>query len=200
MIRHFFISPVDICSPRWQQAFPEAQLLHSIDELPSLSPADVVWLLLNKSEPSLLTTCTAKAARVVALTTQENPLEAQQALASGACGYLHYLATAAVLEQVSQVVQHNGLWIGADLMRQLVLGSARHLPPAPASTTVLQDLTPRERDVAESVAAGKTNKEVARDLAITERTVKAHLSAAFEKLGVRDRLHLVLVLSGQSPR
>lgn len=199
MIRHFFISPVDICSPRWQQAFPEAQLLHSIDELPSLSPADVVWLLLNEREPSLLTTCTANAARVVALTSQEDPLEAQQALTYGACGYLHYLATAAVLDQVSQVVQHNGLWIGADLMRQLVLGSARHLP-APSSTTVLQDLTPRERDVAESVAAGKTNKEVARDLAITERTVKAHLSAAFEKLGVRDRLHLVLVLSGQSLR
>jgi len=53
-------------------------------------------------------------------------------------------------------------------------------------------LTPRERDVAIEVAHGATNKEVAQRLNITERTVKAHLGAVFEKLGVRDRLQLVL--------
>jgi len=45
------------------------------------------------------------------------------------------------------------------------------------------------------VAEGKSNKEVARALKISERTVKAHLSAIFEKLGVRDRVQLVLQLS-----
>ena len=44
------------------------------------------------------------------------------------------------------------------------------------------------------VAKGATNKEVARALDITERTVKAHLGSAFGKLGVRDRLQLVLRL------
>ncbi|MGM2628818.1 response regulator transcription factor [Bacillus cereus group sp. Bce038] len=46
------------------------------------------------------------------------------------------------------------------------------------------------------MAAGHTNKEVARGLEITERTVKAHLGAAFRKLGVRDRMQLILKLSG----
>ena len=58
-------------------------------------------------------------------------------------------------------------------------------------------LTTRERLVAEAIAAGKTNKEAARELDITERTVKAHLGAVFDKLGVRDRLQLVLLLSGK---
>jgi DNA-binding NarL/FixJ family response regulator len=54
----------------------------------------------------------------------------------------------------------------------------------------------RERQVAESVARGSTNKEIARVMGITERTVKAHLTASFEKLGVRDRMQLALLVNG----
>ena len=49
-----------------------------------------------------------------------------------------------------------------------------------------------------AVAAGKSNREVAEQLFISERTVKAHLGAVFEKLGVRDRLQLALRLSGRA--
>jgi DNA-binding NarL/FixJ family response regulator len=49
--------------------------------------------------------------------------------------------------------------------------------------------------VARAVSAGRSNKEVADKMFISERTVKAHLGAIFEKLGVRDRLQLVLRLS-----
>ena len=196
-MRQVCISPAAVHSPRWQQAFPDARLLNSPTKLPPLSVDDVVWLLIESTTDSALAACVALNARVVALTRFEDAAEAQWALAEGACGYLHYLATPAVLAQVDQVVRHNGLWLGAELMRQLVLGSARRLPVGVPGLR-LQDLTPRERAVAEAVAAGKNNKEVARELFITERTVKAHLSAAFEKLGVRDRLHLVLVLAGQA--
>ena len=56
----------------------------------------------------------------------------------------------------------------------------------------------REAEVAQAVAAGKSNREVAEQLFISERTVKAHLGAVFEKLGVRDRLQLALRLSGRA--
>jgi DNA-binding NarL/FixJ family response regulator len=56
-------------------------------------------------------------------------------------------------------------------------------------------LSAREDQVAKAVAAGLSNKEVASRLNISERTVKAHLGAVFEKLEVRDRLQLVLFLS-----
>ncbi len=133
----------------------------------------------------------------------ESPQQAREALEAGASGYVHYLAVPMVLEQVAQVVAAGGMWLGADLMRQLVLATARILPVTPAKpvngTRVdLSQLTSRELAVAELVAAGKTNKEVARELDITERTVKAHLGSAFDKLKVRDRLHLVLVMAGNT--
>lgn len=60
----------------------------------------------------------------------------------------------------------------------------------------LDVLSQRERQVAEAASRGSTNKEIARTMGITERTVKAHLSAVFEKLDVRDRMQLSLLVNG----
>jgi DNA-binding NarL/FixJ family response regulator len=59
----------------------------------------------------------------------------------------------------------------------------------------LQMLSERERAVALCVARGESNKEITRDLNIAERTIKSHLTAIFEKLGVRDRLQLAILLN-----
>jgi DNA-binding NarL/FixJ family response regulator len=56
-------------------------------------------------------------------------------------------------------------------------------------------LTDREKEVARTLARGASNKEIARSLDITERTVKAHVGAVLEKLQVRDRLQLSLVVN-----
>lgn len=60
---------------------------------------------------------------------------------------------------------------------------------------MLAALTQREREVALCVARGESNKEIARKLDLAERTIKAHLTGIFEKLGVRDRLRLALLLN-----
>ncbi len=193
MISHLFFSPSDISSPRWLQAFPEARISAAA---PVAGVNDCVWLLLRDELSYVqIQSLGAAGARVIAMTMVENPHEARLALEAGASGYVHYLALPAVLVQVAQVVAAGGMWLGADLMRQLVMATARVLPPANGTSVDLSLLTSREKAVAELVAAGKSNKEVARDLDITERTVKAHLGAAFEKLQVRDRLQLVLVMS-----
>ena len=56
----------------------------------------------------------------------------------------------------------------------------------------LADLTLREREIAELIGNGESNKQIARQLSITERTVKAHLTGIFRKLGIADRLGLAL--------
>lgn len=193
---HWFITPRDIFSPRWQQAFVQAQI---VDEVPAdFSTTDMVWLLL-KDEQSFaqIERLTAAGVKVVAMTAIEHPLEARQSLAQGACGYVHYLAVPQVLKQIEQVIAAGGLWLGAALMRQIVAASATLIQPSVTNSLQISLLSGREKAVAELVVAGKSNKEVARELAITERTVKAHLSAVFEKLKVRDRLQLVLLLSGK---
>lgn len=196
-MQSIFISPPHIESPRWQQAFPAAQFLVDDKNLPADLHGYLIWVILGESYTLADTSrWVAAGARVVGLTQAEDPHQAKQILEAGASGYLHYLAVVPVLQQVSQVVEVGGLWLGVDLMRQLVFATANIIEPV-TDKNPLHLLSAREQDVAKAVAAGKSNKEVARDLEITERTVKAHLSAVFEKLNVRDRLHLVLVLSGR---
>ncbi|MES2674072.1 MAG: response regulator transcription factor [Pseudomonadota bacterium] len=196
-MQHIFLTQANVISPRWQQAFPLAKIIDNTDDLP-LSFNDVMlWVLLDHAQlKKNIAMWVAAGARIVGLAKIESSDQAKLTMESGASGYLHYLAAEPVLLQVSQVVQLGGLWLGADLLRQLVFATANTVTTTQAAS-LLHSLTLREKSVAEAVAAGKTNKEVARELDITERTVKAHLSAVFEKLDVRDRLHLVLVMSGK---
>ena len=62
-------------------------------------------------------------------------------------------------------------------------------------------MTAREQETAILLAKGYSNKEIARQLDITERTVKSHVGAMLEKLRVRDRLQLSLIINGvEKPR
>ena len=193
-MQQIFIAPSHISSPRWQQAF--APIVH-LEQVPPSIPADAIFWIYLQDESALadIAAISAQGNKVVALTAQESAQEARRALEQGANGYLHYFAVPDLLTQVASVVEAGGLWLGVELMRQLITATAKQLPSTAAAD--LSMLTTRERLVAEAIAAGKTNKEAARELDITERTVKAHLGAVFDKLGVRDRLQLVLLLSGK---
>jgi DNA-binding CsgD family transcriptional regulator len=63
----------------------------------------------------------------------------------------------------------------------------------------MHGLTEREAEIAHLVAQGNNNKQIARMLEITERTVKSHLTEVFRKVGVNDRLSLALRISGTAP-
>jgi DNA-binding NarL/FixJ family response regulator len=64
----------------------------------------------------------------------------------------------------------------------------------------LDGLTAREGQIVALIAVGASNKEIAHRLAITERTVKAHLTNVFQKLGLSSRLHLAIrAISGAHP-
>jgi DNA-binding NarL/FixJ family response regulator len=65
--------------------------------------------------------------------------------------------------------------------------------------SVCQGLSPRENEVALWIGRGLSNKRIARELGVTERTVKAHLSNIFQKTPVSDRLELALLMNGELP-
>jgi len=193
-MQHVFLTEENILSPRWLQAFPDAMILSyaQINEIPSGDNV-LCWCVIDTPLPQPLALSLFTSTRnIVALSKLERAEEARVVIGAGAKGYLHYLATASLLQQVAEVVLAGGVWLGAELMRQM-LGQANLPVVAQSARPVSLDaLTPRERAVADSVSKGLTNKEIARTLDITERTVKAHLTTIFEKLRLRDRLQLAL--------
>lgn len=196
---NLFVTPRAITPRSWRQAFPEARIQHPPVDTP---PADgeLVWLHWSRqSEPARIAGFIAGGAKVVVLSDQPNDDEGMKALAAGAVGYCNAHADPAVLREVAQVVGHGGLWVGESLLTRLLTGVtarvAKLRPDGNSTPASLDQLTEREREIALRVAAGQNNKEIARALDLAERTVKAHLTAAFGKLGARDRLHLSLIVN-----
>lgn len=200
-MRHRFITADGRLIARWQSAFEEAIALTPEEAARGLVTGDIAWLTTGVAHwERLVAVLLEGGARVVVMSDAPHDREALSALNAGARGYVHRLAAPAVLHQVAQVVQHRGIWVGQALLERVLQGSARRLSEGVEADTTGRDellgpLTERERDVALAVAGGASNKEIARKLGITERTVKAHLSACFKKLGVRDRLQLILKLA-----
>ncbi|MDP2831949.1 MAG: response regulator transcription factor [Pseudomonadota bacterium] len=188
---HFFLTADGRIQPRWREAFPDAVAgVAATAEL--LAAAAVVWLSEGHPRHSALLAELRQSGRpFVVISPTPRQEAALAALAAGARGYCHALATPEMLRDVAAAVSHGGLWVGPELMSRLI----QSLPSQALSATWDGDLAPlteRERETAQHVAQGLSNKEIARRLDITERTVKAHLSAIFAKLGLRDRLQLAL--------
>jgi DNA-binding NarL/FixJ family response regulator len=204
-IRQLWLLKPGVSVPaRWEEAFPhgEAMDLQQLLSRTDISPGGlhVLWLAAtdgNWIEHVRQVLCIRPAERVVVLSAMPNDKEALRAVAAGARGYAHTHAVPALLRELALVVEHGGYWLGPGPMR-LLLDRATHAMAAPAPAADgdpdWQCLSAREADVALAVQEGRSNKEIARLLGISERTVKAHLGAAFEKLGVRDRLQMVLRL------
>jgi DNA-binding NarL/FixJ family response regulator len=104
------------------------------------------------------------------------------------------------LRNVIVAVQQGELWIRRTLswhlLNELVMITQEKNKIKQAIGDLLANLTRREYEIATLVGNGETNKQIARRLAITERTVKAHLTEVFRKLDVADRLKLALIVKG----
>ena len=104
------------------------------------------------------------------------------------------------LKNVVEAVQQGELWIRRalswHLLNELVMITQEKNKIKQAVSDLLANLTRREYEIATLVGNGESNKQIARRLAITERTVKAHLTEVFRKLDVADRLKLALIVKG----
>jgi len=137
-----------------------------------------------------------QSAKIVVLANAPNQAEAMYVLSLGVVAYAHAYSPEKVLLEVKTVITNGGVWMGQDLLKRLIEVSTNLAGNQVAQVDKhLNLLTKREKQVAIEAAKGLSNKEIARILSITERTVKAHLSSTFERLGAKDRLHLALMLN-----
>lgn len=130
---------------------------------------------------------------VVVGTMRTNDEEGKQVLSAGASGYVHAYSPAKALSTVLETVNSGSVWLGPTLLARLLRDIDKNIPQQDGWD---KGLTVREKEVAQRASIGHSNQAIADALDITERTVRAHLSAVFEKLGVNDRLLLALKVHG----
>ena len=113
-------------------------------------------------------------------------------------------ASAALARSIAQADACGALWVRQELERvrdQFAPGAVpRASPGRTAGATALAALTDREQEVAVMVGAGRTNRQIASRLRLSERTVEAHLANAYRKLGVRSRVALAGLLAREQGR
>ncbi|GAB3191707.1 helix-turn-helix transcriptional regulator [Hydrogenophaga aquatica] len=203
--QHFLASasahPPIVPPERWLLAFPDGQWSNWSTLQATVRPGDVVWVPVAHADWKEKVAALLQLeplCRVVVASAVPYDAEGLRALNAGARGYCHLMAIPELMREVAEVVSHGGLWVGPELVQRLMTATREAIERSPNAQVPEADLSllsDREAQVARAVAAGKSNKEVADLLHISERTVKAHLGSVFEKLGVRDRVQLVLHLS-----
>jgi two-component system response regulator DegU len=123
---------------------------------------------------------------------------ALRAAKGGARGYVLKSTRLQAVGDAIRTATRGGIWIDPNLPREVFDIFQRHTAPAEPRSGGLAQLTRREREVLASVAEGISNRDIARKLTISEKTVKTHLTRIFTKLEVKNRVGAAVVFYGSS--
>ncbi|MEP6940432.1 MAG: response regulator transcription factor [Rudaea sp.] len=184
-------------------AVPGAQISETVDlaatlaELEELVEVDLVLLDLHMRDSSGLAGLAAvrtqfPSVAVLVVSGHEDPAIVRRALDHGAAGYVPKSAPADDIIAAVRTVLSNQQWVPAQVAADLA-----RVPSDPADANLasrLSRLTGQQFRVLGLLAEGRLNKQIADVLDIQERTVKAHVSAILDKLGVRNRTQASVLL------
>lgn len=196
---------------RWDSFLNDAYSLqhsHSLTDLDTylINKPDLVILhdklfMANKVEQLKDLIKSHEAIKFLILADKPDEQTAFDLLHSGVFGYSNtYISSKLLLDAIKQII-NGDVWMGKRLTRYLSECLLEDINDENTEETAIDvegfmlSLTSREKEVAQRIAHGCSNKCVANKLNITERTVKAHLTSIFQKTGIKDRVHLALILN-----
>jgi DNA-binding NarL/FixJ family response regulator len=144
--------------------------------------------------------------KVVILTVSENDEDVLQALRSGAHGYVLKGVRAAALCEIIQNVVAGERYVSPALAARILMEMRSSNAEVGLNQTdsdnhdAIHSLTPREEQILGLVSNGKSNKEVAREIGLQEKTIKHHMTSILQKLQVRNRTEAALLLRAARPQ
>ena len=136
---------------------------------------------LNGAEATAAIRAKHPEARIIMLSVYKGEEDVHRAVQAGVAGYLPKSAEPRELVEAIRTIAKGGQYLPAAVTAALAERAGR------------VELSDRERQVLEAMVRGRSNKEIAHALGISENTVKVHATRVFEKLGVADRLEAVTV-------
>jgi DNA-binding NarL/FixJ family response regulator len=128
--------------------------------------------------------------KILALTTFDDDELIFEAIEAGASGYLLKDTPREQVAAAVRAVHQGNMYLGPTIAPRIV--SQMHRAPVKAAESGSHWLTSREREVLKLIGEGRSNKEIAKQLAITEGTVKNHVSSVLTAIGARDRTQAAL--------
>jgi two-component system nitrate/nitrite response regulator NarL len=214
-LRVLLASSVETRRRQWERGLKAISAVHVVTDLTelqrnmtSLKPA---VLLLDMTLPQLHGTAEVStiqrlspATKIILLTKAPAEHEGASMLEVGVKGYCNVDIEPSLLKKAVQMVHKGEIWVGRRFISELLdalvsLTEKQRATAFPKLDDSFDRLTPREREIVQLLGGGASNKEIGNQLKVTEKTVKAHLTSIFRKLGISDRLHLALYVNGYRP-
>lgn len=205
-MRILLASPSAPLLTRWRGLLGEGNEVEearTLDELRRTAAGGTFQLILLHRDMVDVAGCAgvraaAPATRLFLLSDRPEPEEGLAFLKVGIVGYANSYISPERLQEALRVIENGGVWLGQQVVQQLILESAAGNGAGEKDRRAserLAPLTPMERRVAEMVAQGRTNLDIAAELGVVERTVKAHLTSIYGKLPAGNRLSLALLVN-----
>jgi DNA-binding NarL/FixJ family response regulator len=174
----------------------------AIQKIEALHPdvilMDVRMPVMDGREATRLISQQFPAVKVLVLSTFDDDRYIADSIRAGAKGYLLKDMPSEELAQSIRLIHRGYTQMGPGLMEKFITHSALDLPlevPSDASSlenSALEELTPREREVLQLIGLGLTNRDIAKQLYISEGTVKSHVTHLFNRLNLKNRAQLAV--------
>jgi len=159
---------------------------------PDLVIMDISMKELNGIEATAQIKVVMPNTRVLILSMHTTEDFVRRAIKAGASGYLVKDSAPLELKMAIEAIMRNEIYLSPRVSKHLVSGFLGTGPGGEQADSTLDSLTPRQREILQMIAEGKSTKEIAFQLDVSVKTVETHRAALMERLGIHDVAGLVI--------